>query len=69
MRLARTRIKMTQAELAARIGVSEVMICKWESSREDSLKDPKLSTIFRIAYALSVSPAWLAFGRPFPRRI
>jgi transcriptional regulator with XRE-family HTH domain len=69
MRQARTGINMSQAELALRLGVSKQMVCKWEGSGVDRLHDPKLSTIHHIADALSVSPAWLAFGAPFADRI
>lgn len=66
---ARTSIKMSRLDLACKLEVSQIMIIKWEGSGVDCLHDPKLSTVKRIADALSVSPAWLAFGRPFPRHI
>lgn len=59
---ARTRLNLSQSDLARALGVTRVMIVKWEGTGPDSLRDPKLSTIHRIAYALDISPAWLAFG-------
>jgi len=69
MYLARTRIKMSRRDLAHVLSVSEIMIIKWEGKGVDCLHDPKLSTINRIAKALSISPAWLAFGASFSDRI
>lgn len=55
---ARAAAGLSLSELARRSGVTRQAI----SNIEMGLADPTTETVQRLAYALSVSPAWLAFG-------
>lgn len=46
---------LTQAELAAKMGIAQARIAEWEN--ED--KDPTASSLIRIAIALNIKPAEL----------
>lgn len=46
---------MTQAELAQKIGVTEVSICRYCKSE----RDPKAETIVKICRVLKISSDWL----------
>lgn len=59
IRQARQNAKMTQKELANKIGVSYQMIQAWENNR----RNPKVETMKKIAYALNVS-AWVDLYPP-----
>ena len=50
IKAARKNARMTQAELAKRMGISFQSIAQWENG----LRDPKIETIKRIANALGV---------------
>lgn len=52
------RRDVKQAELARVVGVSGATLSQWESGT----KRPALTTIPRLAAALQVAPAWLAWG-------
>jgi transcriptional regulator with XRE-family HTH domain len=49
---------VTQAWLAKQVGVSGPTVSQWESG----VTEPTISSIAKIAKALSVSPGWLAWG-------
>lgn len=50
IRAARKRAKMTQAELAEKLGISYVGVSQWENG----IRNPKYDTIRKIAAALNV---------------
>lgn len=50
IRAARKKARMTQAELAKRLGISYVGISQWEND----IRNPKYETLVRIAAALNV---------------
>ena len=54
----RLRLKMTQPEIAEKLGVKTAMWQKLESGRTP---DPRASTIYNICKTLNVSADWL-FG-------
>jgi len=58
LKALRERALLTQSELAAKAGVSEVTINRIEADRHD----PRFSTIRKLALALGVSPEEL--GQP-----
>ncbi len=60
IRLLRRRIKMSQAELAARAGLSQAEVSRIESGRGD----PRLSVLRDIFHALSCRPLLLALPEP-----
>jgi len=53
LRTARLAARLTQYELAQRVGVTEGMICRLESARRQY---PSYITMVRIARALNVEP-------------
>ena len=53
LRELRTRLYMTQVELAERVGVSEPTIVSWETGQ----RVPRLRNIPKLAEALGVEPA------------
>lgn len=55
IKAARKAAKMTQADLASKLGVPYQSISQWERD----LRNPKYDTLSRIADALSVPPAYL----------
>jgi len=59
-RIARARVfrGLTQAELAARVGVSQAKVNSWEGGYHKVKPD----ILSEIAAALNVMPAWLAGG-------
>lgn len=56
---ARQNSKMTQKELAEKVGVSYQMIQAWENNR----RNPKVETMKKIASALGIS-AWVDLYPP-----
>lgn len=60
---ARRGVAVTQAQIAALVGVTEGQVGHWEKGRQK----PDLEMIERLAAALEVSPEWLAFGRETKR--
>lgn len=59
IKLAREKAKLTQKELADRVGIRPQAVSQWESGDTKSLRGPSLA---RAAEALSVSPIWLSDG-------
>ena len=55
LRLARSRARLTQTELANKIGVSQVLISQYEMARSH----PSFETLKLLAEALNVSADWL----------
>lgn len=60
IRLARRRAELSQAALAARIGVRRSAVSNWEAT--DAAK-PSTSNLIAIADATGVAMEWLATGR------
>ncbi len=58
IREARQRRKLSQTELARRVGLHRVSLANIEGGR----KTPSLPTLFKLARALKVSPASLVNG-------
>ena len=58
IKLLRTRNKMTQAELAKKIGVTSVTVSKWELE----IAKPKSESAIRICKLFNVSIEWLNYG-------
>lgn len=56
---ARERRGLTQAALAAQLGVARPMIAQWETGA----RQPWISTLNRLSEALGVTYEWLAFGQ------
>lgn len=57
VRLKRTGLRLSQGELAKRVGVSQTLISKLEKYPNRTTKH-----IVRLAEALECSPQWLEFG-------
>ncbi|MDZ7628977.1 MAG: helix-turn-helix domain-containing protein [Parvularculaceae bacterium] len=62
IRHARKFAGINQADLAARVGVSQPAVANWESG----VHDPRRLMLSKIADALGVSPDWLARGDRSP---
>ena len=60
LREARRLGVLTQAELAARAGVSLITVTRLENEVGEG--NPRPETVRRLAKALDVDPAWLLFG-------
>jgi transcriptional regulator with XRE-family HTH domain len=60
IRFARTRVPMTQQDLARAAGVARSAVCQWERSRGTR---PSTSHLERIALATGASFEWLSTGR------
>lgn len=60
IRLARRSARLTQCELAARLGLSRSAVAQWESADGSS---PSASNLGRMAMELGCSYEWLATGR------
>ena len=58
IRQARKSAGLSQADLAARIGVSQPAIATWESG----VHDPRRVVMAKLADVLSISPEWLTAG-------
>ncbi len=58
LRDVRIERKWSQTEMAAKLGVTQPMISKWERQRAN----PRLATVRRLAGVLGVRSYWLAFG-------
>ena len=56
---ARERRGLTQAALAASLGVARPMIAQWETGA----RQPWISSLNRLSEALGVTYEWLAFGQ------
>lgn len=56
IRQRRLQLKMTQDELAAKIGVQKSAVAKYESGRVQNIKRAMIST---LAKALECDPVWL----------
>lgn len=60
LRWARQRLEMSQADLSELLGIKQPNITLWEQDR----RNPKSTTVLRLAKGLGVDPGWLAFGSP-----
>ncbi len=58
IKTARKRLKITQKELATRLGIAEITIRKYENGD----REPNLETIEKLAIALEVTPYELLGG-------
>ena len=58
LRETRERRGLTQAKLAALMGVTRPLIAQWETD----FRHPSIATLKRLAEILDVSYEWLAFG-------
>lgn len=58
IRETRERRGLTQAKLAALMGVTRPLIAQWETN----FRHPSIATLQRLAEILDVSYEWLAFG-------
>lgn len=56
IRLSRIKLRMTQEELAERVGVQKSAVAKYENGRVTNLKR---DMIHKLARVLDVSPSWL----------
>lgn len=52
LKVARVRNKMTQSELAERVGTTSAAVCRWESSN----RTPRADSIYRLCEALNLAP-------------
>ena len=59
IRERREHLSMTQAELGRKVGVDGTKVYRWEADRNE----PDLEELDRLAEALHVSRAWLAWGQ------
>ena len=62
MRTARKALNLNQAELAARLGVTQPAVANWESGQHD----PRRLVLAKLANVLDVSLDWLAAGARSP---
>jgi len=61
--LARTKRGFKKADLAAKADISSGYLTQLENPRPDAkITDPKVDTLQKLATALEVPFAWLAFG-------
>ncbi|TQC94705.1 helix-turn-helix domain-containing protein [Moraxellaceae bacterium AER2_44_116] len=65
VRELRKKHKMTQAEVARKIGVSSPTITQWENNQTS----PKGDNLLRLSQVLSCSPDWLMSGKGHPNDI
>jgi transcriptional regulator with XRE-family HTH domain len=65
IRTARVRAGMSQADLAAALGVSRSAVGNWESAKGRVF--PSTERLSELALATSVSYEWLATGRGTPQ--
>ena len=63
IRVSRRRAELTQAELAARLGVGRSAVANWECAGN---VQPSSHHLMAIAIATGVSHEWLATGRGMP---
>lgn len=54
IRSARTKRKMTQAELALKLGVVVSTVCEWECDDEEKGTNPRVDRLPAIAEALGI---------------
>ena len=66
IKMLREAAGLSVAELARRIGIRQPSLWQLE---EGVSKNPRASTLLRLADALNASPEWLASGRGAPYRI
>ncbi len=59
LKFTRSRVVMTQAELAQAAGVALITVNRLENNAIDN---PRPDTVRKLARALDVDPAWLLFG-------
>jgi transcriptional regulator with XRE-family HTH domain len=59
IRDARTRVGLSQVELAKKCGIAAPSINQLESGKSKSMRQ---ATLLRMAKAVGQSPEWLAFG-------
>jgi transcriptional regulator with XRE-family HTH domain len=59
IRAERRRAKLSQAELARRIGKSRSAVCEWEKA----LREPSLEDIRNLATALETTTKAILYGR------
>ena len=64
LRETRERRGLTQAKLAALMGVTRPLIAQWETG----FRHPSIETLQRLAKILDVSYEWLAFGNETLKR-
>lgn len=64
IREARRAAKLTQDQLAERLGISSQAVQQWESGRAK----PDLDRLPAVARVLNVADAWLAWGMGLPER-
>ncbi len=57
VKFARQKAELSQAQLAAQIGIAQPSLHDIESGRTSSLRS---STLFRMAHVLGQTPEWLA---------
>lgn len=62
LRWAREQHCLSQRQLAESLGVSQPLISSWEGVASS----PRIGTVERLADALFVPAAWLAFGGALP---
>lgn len=60
LKYARQRAKMSQEELARRVGISKASVSKCEMGLTS---DVYMSTLFKMADAVQIDPRWLATGK------
>lgn len=58
LREARMAARLSQADLANRLQVSQSAVAHWEREKNE----PNLEQLVRLCSALGVDPTWLAFG-------
>lgn len=63
IKASRKEMRLTQAQLAAKVGVSRVAISQWESDPTVKIAGDNL---YRLSRALKRSPDWLMYGREAP---
>jgi len=69
LREMRERAKLTQAELAARIGVEDVTIARWENyeNQQGEIRVPNLDALAALAEALNCHISDFFFDPAAPR--
>jgi DNA-binding XRE family transcriptional regulator len=60
---ARKAARLTQEDLASKLGVSRVAVAHWEAANQDTRDYPEAHRLQDIASALNVSAGWLVSGQ------